>query len=121
MSKDMSGAAVNGALAVPRLTMTAEDLAALLGKTPEAINRQRHEIRERRLPPEALPVALDIPGNRRVIWLVEDVIDWLRRHREAAPTAAPLGHVRPDTAPRRRGRPTKREQATRLASVGGAL
>lgn len=31
--------------------------------------------------PEALPPRLNIPGNRRVLWLKTDVIEWLQSKR----------------------------------------
>lgn len=33
--------------------------------------------------PESLPPASVIPGSSRPIWIVADVLEWLRQHRQA--------------------------------------
>lgn len=97
-----------------RLTMTTEDIAALLGKTSSAVNRQRHDIRQGKASPDALPRALDIPGTRKTLWLTEDVVGWLRRHREEQISAPEITTTQPPKRPC--GRPRKREQLARLNS-----
>lgn len=60
--------------------------------------------------PWTLPPACKIPGTKSPIWLLKDVLDWIAVHRVQAvePPAA-------EPATRRRGRPTKVEQARRAA------
>jgi len=60
--------------------------------------------------PESLPPASTPPGSRTPRWITADVLDWLCHCREqrTQPTA-PVA----TTSPRRRGRPTKREQIER--------
>lgn len=52
-------------------TMTAEDLAPLLGRAASTI---KTDVRRR---PETLPPRLKIPGSNRVLWLEADVHEWL--------------------------------------------
>lgn len=101
-----------------RLTMTTEDLAVLLGKTTSAVNRQRHDIRQGKASPDTLPAALDIPGTRKTIWLTEDVLGWLRSHREPPCATSEKPPVPP--SPRPRGRPRKRDQLARRTNSSSA-
>lgn len=57
--------------------------------------------------PWRVPPACTPPGSHRPVWIIGDVLDWLRQHQEQ-PVAPPATH-------RRRGRPTKTEQASRAA------
>ena len=52
-------------------TMGVEDLAPLLHRDPKTLMRDIH----RR--PDSLPPRLIIPGSKRVIWLEQDVREWL--------------------------------------------
>jgi len=62
--------------------------------------------------PWTLPPACKIPGAKAPVWLLADVLEWLASHREPAvePPAT-------EPSPRRRGRPTKVEQARRAAAA----
>lgn len=52
-------------------TLTPEDLAPLLGR---AVNTIKTDVRRR---PETLPPRLRIPGSNRLLWLEQDVIEWI--------------------------------------------
>jgi len=82
-----------------------EGLSTLINKTPSTI------LADRCRAPHRVPPACTPPGSKQPLWVLEDVISWLRSYRETpAPPPAP-----PPPAPRRRGRPTKREQIERAA------
>lgn len=83
-----------------------DQLADLLDKTPAAILADRSRA-PHRVPPACLPY-----GTQKPVWLLADVVAWLAEHREQ-PAATPAA----DVPPRRRGRPTKAEQAARLAAA----
>lgn len=55
-----------------------DGLAAILHKTPGTIAQDR--LRR----PDSLPPALVPPGARRPLWIVADVIAWLRQQPETA-------------------------------------
>ena len=58
---------------VPHL-LTLEDLAAILGRSPETIRR------DLRRNPDAVPPRLQLPGTRLLRWRAVDVEAWLARH-----------------------------------------
>ena len=60
---------------LPETIGTAE-LAALLHKTEKTIKKDV-SVAPWRLPPRVL-----IPGSRRVMWLRETVIEWLKKHQD---------------------------------------
>lgn len=91
------------------------ELSQLLQKTPSSIFADRSRA------PHRVPPSCEPPGSRQPLWILEDVLAWLRQFQQPGvrppePVAAP--------APRRRGRPTKREQIERqraaAARQGGA-
>lgn len=88
------------------------ELSQLIKKSPRSILADRSRA-PGRLPPDCTP-----PGTKAPIWLMEDVLAWLRQHRHE-PAPAPTA---PATPPRRRGRPTKAEALARAATdaKGGA-
>lgn len=90
--------------------LTALDLGRLLNKNPSAIFADRSRA------PWRLPPACTPPGTKSPLWLLDDVLAWLRAHRE--PEVAPPEQPATEPPRRRRGRPTKAEQARRAA--GGA-
>jgi predicted DNA-binding transcriptional regulator AlpA len=57
--------------------LTREDIAALLHIKPATVHDRlyRH--------PEKLPPRIKIPGSSKPLWLEEDVIDWLRKLKDA--------------------------------------
>ncbi len=58
-------------------TIGVDELAKLLHRSPETI---RSDARRR---PNTLPPMLRIPKTRRLLWLEEDVIVWMKAKREA--------------------------------------
>lgn len=90
-------------------TLDVPGLAALLHASPETIAANASRA------PHRLPPAIRT-GGRRLIWLSEDVLQWLAAHRSGpAPQAPPAAPERP---PRRRpGRPTKAESMVRKRTV----
>lgn len=58
-------------------TLTIEDLAPLLHRNVETLRR---DINRR---PESLPPRLRIPSSKRLLWLEQDVAEWLRKCRES--------------------------------------
>lgn len=75
-----------------KMTMTITELADTLGVSVKTIHdrRTRH--------PDTLPQALNIPGQKTLLWLSQDVLKWLIRFRAEPEVEAP-----------RRGRPLKPE------------
>jgi hypothetical protein len=57
-------------------TIGVEELAELLHRRPETI---RSDARRR---PSTLPPILRIPKTRRLLWLEEDVVNWMKTKRE---------------------------------------
>lgn len=57
-------------------TIGVEELAELLHRRPETI---RSDARRR---PATLPPILRIPKTRRLLWLEEDVVNWMKTKRE---------------------------------------
>lgn len=57
-------------------TLTVEDLAPLLHRSVETLRR---DVNRR---PESLPPRLRIPGSKRLLWLEQDVAEWLRKCRD---------------------------------------
>lgn len=57
-------------------TLGTADLAALLHKSEKTIKRDVTTA------PWRLPPRVRIPDSRRVMWLRETVMDWLKKHQE---------------------------------------
>ena len=95
--------------------LNALDLGRLLNKNPSAIFADRSRA------PWRLPPACTPPGTKSPLWLLDDVLAWLREHREQRKPAHPAPDA-PAPTKRRRGRPTKAEQIARRpgAQEGGA-
>ncbi|MBN8767084.1 MAG: hypothetical protein J0I76_12245 [Thiobacillus sp.] len=87
-------------------------LAELIHKTPQSV------LADRSRAPYRLPPACEPPGTKSPLWLLDDVLAWLAAHRQQ-PAAAPAAVIdrRVGEPPRRRGRPTKAEQARRAAQA----
>lgn len=84
------------------------DLSRVLRKSASSI------LADRARAPHRLPPACTPPGTRQPLWILGDVLAWLRQHQEpAAPAPSPAAQ-----APRKRGRPTKAEAAARAAGSG---
>lgn len=58
-------------------TASYAELADLLQKSESTLRADR--VRR----PESVPPACVPPGSSRPIWIVEDVLSWLRQHRES--------------------------------------
>jgi hypothetical protein len=56
-------------------TIGVEELSVLLRRAVDTI---RSDARRR---PETLPPRIVIPGTSKLLWLEEDVINWMREHR----------------------------------------
>lgn len=83
--------------------LAVEDLARLIHKSPASIRSDASRN------PSALPPICRLPGNKRLLFRLEDVSAWIAKHVEGeVVTSLPL-QIAP-TAPRRRGRPRKTEQ-----------
>jgi len=57
-------------------TIGVEELSALLRRAVETI---RSDARRR---PETLPPRIVIPGTSKLLWLEEDVLAWIKEHRD---------------------------------------
>lgn len=89
-------------------------LAELIHKTPQSI------LADRSRAPHRLPPSCEPPGTKSPLWLLEDVLAWLRHYqRSPAPPPIAPAQTQPADAPRRRGRPTKAEQACRAVAARG--
>ena len=101
--------AANGGNHMPPVLGISE-LSILLKKSPAVI------LADRCRAPHRVPPSCEPPGTRQPLWLLEDVLNWLRQYQK---------QPAPQPAPARRGRPTKREQlerarAAQQAAEGGA-
>lgn len=57
-------------------TLGPDDLATLLGRAASTI---KTDVRRR---PETLPPRLQVPGSKRLLWLEQDVIEWIESIRK---------------------------------------
>ena len=57
-------------------TLGTAEMAVLLRKTEKTIKK------DVTVAPWTLPPRVRIPGSRRVMWLRETVMDWLKKHQE---------------------------------------
>ena len=58
-------------------TLGPDDLAPLLGR---AVSTIKADVRRR---PESLPPRLLIPGSKQLLWLEQDVVEWIQKLRGA--------------------------------------
>lgn len=87
-------------------TTTITDLTVGVTGAARLCQRSRAAfLSDRTRAPWRVPPACTPPGSHRPVWIVRDVLDWLRKHQEQP--------VSPPEPKRRRGRPTKAEQASR--------
>lgn len=89
------------------------ELAFLLRKTPGVI------LADRSRAPHRIPPSCEPPGSKQPLWLLDDVLAWLRQYQRPA-ASPPVAASTQAPTPRRRGRPTKREQIERARAAGGA-
>lgn len=107
----------------PLELLTLGQLCLLLHRKPATVYADIASKRFDRLPP-----IVRLPGQRKLLWRKQDVLDWIDRHVQPA-VAATAGMLRSRKAtqkadrvaesqqPRRSGRPTKREQLERRAAA----
>lgn len=57
------------------LTMGIKDLAKILHRSPATVASEVTKA------PHKLPPRLRLPGSKRVLWMAEDVKEWLREYR----------------------------------------
>lgn len=86
--------------------LTVPDLAQILRKS---IHSVRHDVNRN---PSALPPLCLLPGTRRLLWRLEDVQAWISSHVASAATV-PAAQLPAEQPKKKRGRPTKAEQALR--------
>lgn len=72
-----------------------DDLARLLHRDRNTIKADRCRA------PDRVPPAFKVPGTKEPLWLLDDVLDWLRQHPESASGKHQIG------------RPTKADQIRR--------
>lgn len=87
-------------------TLTASELASILGKSVASIRGDLSRC------PARLPPAVRIPGGGQALWLEATVLAWLQSHETAIRPSPKQG-----TSTRRRGRPTKAEQLRRASAA----
>lgn len=90
-----------------------DGLSLLLHKNPATI------VADRSRAPHRVPPSCEPPGSRTPLWIVEDVMNWLRSYqRPVVLTPEVPAAARSEAIPKpqkKRGRPTKVEQARRAA------
>lgn len=77
-----------------------DGLSILLNKKPTSISVDRARN------PGSLPPAYTPPGSQKPLWVVADVIDWLRQYKEDSKAGSAL-------KPKKMGAPTKAERIRR--------
>lgn len=90
-----------------------KELAVLLGRSTKTL--QADKCRK----PWSIPPHCAIPGSKEPRWLLADVLSWIEGFRQK-PQEVP---EEPDLPPppKRRGRPTKREQMLKRKAMGLAV
>lgn len=83
--------------------LSVEQLARLIHKSPASVRSDA----SRNL--ESLPPVCRLPGNKRLLWRRQDVLAWIAKFVQVAPTPMQV-HSLMNDVPRRRGRPRKTEQ-----------
>lgn len=105
-SKFPAGWAVSAPLFGPILDV--DGLAQLLHRDRSTI------LADRCRAPERVPPAHKIRGTKEPLWLVDEVLDWLRAHPDLRADAKPVAHRSP-------GRPRKADQVQRARASRIAL
>lgn len=82
--------------------LAVEDLSRIIHKSPASIRSDASRN------PSALPPICRLPGNKRLLWRLEDVQAWLASFVERAPVPAFPKSIAV-SVPRKRGRPRKIE------------
>ena len=85
------------------LLLCVDELAALIHKSPASVRSDASRN------PTALPPVCRLPGNKRLLWRLTDVNEWIAGFvQPKALDVAPTFSVR-DPLPAKRGRPRKTE------------
>lgn len=100
--RDVAGFDHQGLDAIPSI-LAVEQLAILIHKSPASIRSDASRN------PSSLPPICRLPGNKRLLWRLQDVQAWLESFVERAPQPASL-QIKILDVPKRRGRPRKTEQ-----------
>lgn len=90
------------------------ELSILLQKSPASILADRVRAAHR-IPPSCEP-----PGSKQPLWILEDVVGWLRQHQRPAAVQTSAQPQAQAAGARRRGRPRKTERIARRQKEGGA-
>lgn len=83
--------------------LNVDQLARMLHKSPASIRSDASRN------PSSLPPICRLPGNKRLLWRLQDVLAWLESFVERTLQPAPV-QIQILDLPRRRGRPRKTEQ-----------
>ena len=83
--------------------LAVEQLSLIIHKSPASIRSDASRN------PSALPPICRLPGNKRLLWRLEDVQSWLASFVERTSSAAHVPSADIHT-PKKRGRPRKTEQ-----------
>lgn len=84
--------------------LAVDQLSHLIHKSPASIRSDASRN------PSSLPPICRLPGNKRLLWLKEDVMKWLAshvQHPQVTPSYGEVAHVTPMA--KKRGRPRKTE------------
>lgn len=81
--------------------LTVEQLGALIHKSPSSVRSDASRN------PAALPPICRLPGNKRLLWRMEDVAAWLASCVVSSAAVTGQGPVLASTGLKRRGRPRK--------------
>lgn len=84
------------------LLLSVDELAALIHKSPASVRSDASRN------PRALPPLCRLPGNKRLLWRLTDVNDWIASFVQS-PLFAEAKLTSPFDAPKKRGRPRKTE------------
>lgn len=113
MQDIISAASHNAAFPLAQVVIDIDGLSQLLHKNPATIKADRSRA------PHRVPPSCEPPGSRVPLWIVEDVMNWLRSYQRPVvltpevPAAARSAAI--PKPQKKRGRPTKVEQARRAA------
>ena len=89
--------------------LSVDQLAKLVHKSPSSVRSDASRN------PSALPPICRLPGNKRLLWRLEDVQAWLEKYVDRSLGIHPYSvEVVDSTAGRKRGRPRKTESRGRV-------
>lgn len=95
---------------MPDISLIQKTFPPILGTDELSLLLKRKNINNDRCNrPHTLPEACIPPDTQKPLWILEDVIEWLRQHKETPK------HLRPITP--KKGAPTKAERIAKRESV----